>query len=49
MEKVAMVHEDLPNTKDNPRLESKEGFEKVWKSRGWKLAPKADQPSTKEK
>jgi hypothetical protein len=49
MEKVAMVHPDLPDTKDHPRIESKEGFEKVWKDRGWKLAPKADQPPEKEK
>lgn len=48
-EKVAMVHPDLPETKDNPRIESKEGFEKAWKARGWKLALKADQPENKEK
>ena len=48
-EKVAMVHPDLPNTKDNPRIESKEGFEMVWKAKGWKLAPKADQPDNEEK
>jgi hypothetical protein len=47
-EKVAMVHPNLPDTKENPRIESKEGFEKAWKARGWKLAPKG-QPDKKEK
>jgi len=49
VEKVAMVHPDLPETKDNPRIESKEGFESAWKHQGWKLAPKTDQPDTEEK
>ena len=47
-EKVAMVHPDLPETKENPRIESKEGFELAWKERGWKLAPKAEQPEEKK-
>jgi hypothetical protein len=49
MEKVAMVHPDLPDTKENPRIETKEGFEKAWKASGWKLAPKTAQPETEEK
>ncbi|MFP4074050.1 MAG: hypothetical protein ACLFVZ_08420 [Actinomycetota bacterium] len=49
VEKVAMVHPDLPNTKDNPRIESKKGFEKVWSKRGWKLAPADQQPNAKTK
>jgi len=43
-EKVAMVHPDLDYTKDNPKIESKTAFEKVWKHQGWKLAPKGKQP-----
>lgn len=48
-EQVAMVHKDLPNTKETPVIVSKRSFEAGWKGRGWKLAPKADQPDNEEK
>ena len=37
MELVQMVHDDVPESKDNPPTVTRKAFDQVWSKNGWKL------------
>lgn len=43
---VEIIHDKVPESKDNPPRVSKTSFESVWKERGWKIAPKVKKEAT---
>jgi hypothetical protein len=39
MDKVKMYHPSIPHTKDQPAEVTRQSYDAVWKSRGWRLWP----------
>jgi hypothetical protein len=47
-ETVKLYHPSIPHTKDQPTEVSRQGYDAVWKSRGWRLWPPKQTTPKKE-
>jgi hypothetical protein len=39
MDKVAIYHPDMEETKDQPVTVPRESYDRVWKNKGWRIHP----------